>query len=512
MRTGGVRKTKVRGDMVEQYLEFSNIGKAFPGVQALKDVSFRVQGGQVLALLGENGAGKSTLLKIMSGDLQADEGEISLCGEKVSFASPYDAIKKGISVIYQERQLIPAMTVMENIFLGALPVTALKQLDKKKLKKQAQEIIDKFGLPIDPTMPVGRLSVAYQQMVEIMKAYRRDSLVIAFDEPTAPLTDTEIDILFKLIAQLKEAGKIIIYVSHRMKEIFQVTDEIVVLKDGRTVKSFKTSEVSEADLIKAMVGRDIGDTYANLKRNDKYGDVLLEVNNLKTHVVNDVSFKMRKGEVIGFAGLVGAGRTEVARAIFGADAITAGEIKLEGKTVKFKSPKDAIEAGIALCPEDRKEQGLVLWRSIKDNVCMPVLNKLTKGLFLDPKARDDLAIAAVNQYSIKTPSVDKIVIELSGGNQQKVILGRWTSEKVVTKILILDEPTKGIDVGTKAEIYQMVCDFAKQGIGVIFISSELTEVINVSDTIIVMHNGHITGQLKREEATEESVLALAMLD
>jgi ABC-type sugar transport system ATPase subunit len=356
------------------------------------------------------------------------------------------------------------------------------------------------------------LSIAYQQMVEIMKAYRRDSAVIAFDEPTAPLTDTEIEILFKLIAELKAAGKIVIYVSHRMKEIFEVTDEIVVLKDGRLVKTLRTAETNEQDLIKAMVGRDIGDTYANLSRNDKYGDVLLEVSNLTTYAVNDVSFKLRRGEVLGFAGLVGSGRTEVARAIFGADAVLSGEIKIDGQPVKFESPRDAIEAGIALCPEDRKEQGLVLWRSIKDNICMPVLAKLKKGLFLDNRAQDELSAEAINKYSIKTPTVDKMVMELSGGNQQKVILGRWTSNKMVTRLLILDEPTKGIDVGTKAEIYQMVCDFAKQDISVIFISSELTEVINVADTIIVMHNGHITGTVKREEATEEGVLALAMTE
>jgi ABC-type sugar transport system ATPase subunit len=356
------------------------------------------------------------------------------------------------------------------------------------------------------------LSIAHQQMVEIMKAYRRNSPVIAFDEPTAPLTDTEIDILFKLIKQLKEQGKIIIYVSHRMKEIFQITDEIVVLKDGRFITKLTTSETDEKVLIAAMVGRDIGDTYADLSRNDTYGDVLLEVNNLKTYAVHDISFKLRKGEVIGFAGLVGSGRTEVVRAIFGADEIISGEIKLEGKPVKFNTPRDAIDAGIALCPEDRKEQGLILWASITHNISMPVLAKLKKMLFLDTKAEDKLTLQAIKKYNIKTPTLDKKVLELSGGNQQKVILGRWTSELMTTKVLILDEPTKGIDVGTKAEIYQMVCDFAKQGIGVIFISSELTEVINVADTIIVMHNGHITGSVKREEATEEKVLALAMLD
>lgn len=497
---------------MEQFVEFNSLGKAFPGVQALKDVSFRVDGGKVCALLGENGAGKSTLLKILSGDLQPDEGNVSINGVAQKFMSPYQAIKASISVIYQERQLVPTMNVMENIFLEDLPANKAGIINKAALRKKTQEIIDIFGLPIQPTDIVGRLSVAQQQMVEIMKAYRRDSDIIAFDEPTACLTDTEVTILFRLIGQLKERGKVILYVSHRMAEIFQVTDDIVVLKDGRMVKSFRTAETNEKELVKAMVGRDIGDTYANLKRNDKMGDVLLEVNNLVTDYVHDVSFQLRKGEVLGFAGLVGAGRTEVMRAIFGADPIISGEIKMEGEVVRFNSPKDAIDHGIALCPEDRKDQGLILGRSIKDNVSIPVLAKVKKGLFLDEKVENELAFDAVKKYSIKTPTIDKIVYELSGGNQQKVILGRWTSDKMVTKILILDEPTKGIDVGTKAEVYQMVCDFAKQGIGVIFISSELTEVLNVSDNIIVMYNGHITGKVSRQEATEERVLELAMHD
>jgi len=498
--------------MDTEKLEFRGITKTFPGVKALSDVSFTAEGGRVLALLGENGAGKSTLLKIMSADLCAGEGSVILSGQELNCSVPNDAIKAGISVIYQERQLIPAMSVMENIFLGALPKTKSGLLDKATLKRESQEIIDKFGLQIDPTTPVGYLSVAYQQMVEIMKAYRRDSKVIAFDEPTAPLTDAEIVILFKLIRQLREKGKIIIYVSHRLKEVFDITDDIVILKDGKLVNKLVTAKTDEQELITAMVGRDIGDTYASLSRNDNHGDVLLEVENLVTSSVYGVSFKLHRGEIIGFAGLVGAGRTEVARAIFGADKIISGQITLDGKKANFKSPQQAIAAGIALCPEDRKEQGLVLLRSIKDNVCISVMNKLKKGPFLDNKSREDLAQSAIAQYSIKTPTSDKLVVELSGGNQQKVILGRWTSDMMDTKILILDEPTKGIDVGTKAEIYQLVCDFAKKGIGVIFISSELTEVINISDSIIVMQNGRITGQIPREDATEESILALAMLN
>ncbi len=490
-------------------MEFKNIGKLYPGVKALDDISFRAEGGKVLALMGENGAGKSTLLKILSGDIQATEGTYLLDGKEQEFKNPHEAILAGVSVIYQERQMIPALSVAENIYAGFLPKTN-GGIDRKTLYANAQEIIDKFGLHIDPRTKVGRLSVAYQQMVEIMKAYSRNPTVICFDEPTASLSDAEITSLFRIIGELKKEGKIVLYVSHRMPEIFQLADDIVVLKDGKFVTSMKASEADEDKLIRAMVGREIGDTYANLKRNDKYGDVLLEVKNLNNKNVHDISFSMRKGEVVGLAGLVGAGRTELVRAIFAADKITSGEIILDGEHVHFKSPYDAITAGIALCPEDRKEQGLVLFRSIRENTSIPVLPALKKGPFLDKKLEADIAQEAIDKYSIRTDTMEKLTTQLSGGNQQKVILGRWTNRLMETKLLILDEPTKGIDVGTKAEIYQMVCDIASQGIGVIFISSETPEVIGVADTIYVMHNGRFTGKLTREEATEEKILALAM--
>ena len=496
---------------MQQYLDLQGISKSYPGVKALDDVSFRVEGGQVLALLGENGAGKSTLLKVLSGDIRPDEGTMTLNGEPLVFASPNNAIHAGISVIYQERQLIGSLSVMENVFIGHLPAK-FGIVDKAKLRADTQAIIDKFKLPIFPDTPVMFLSIAFQQMVEIMKAYRRDSKVIAFDEPTAPLTETEIAILFDLIRQLKAEGKIIIYVSHRIKEIFEITDEIVVLKDGKFVTRLNTAATDEPTLIKAMVGRDIGDTFANLSRNDKFGEVLIEVKDLNTYAVHNINFTIRRGEIVGFAGLVGSGRTEVARALFGADPVISGEIYVEGERKHFAIPKDAIAAGVALCPEDRKEQGLVLFRSIEDNICMPVLEKLRRWPFLKVKACEALAIESVKRYDIKTPTVDKLVIELSGGNQQKVILGRWTSSLMATKLLILDEPTKGIDVRTKAEIYQTVCNFAKEGYAVIFISSELTEVINIADTIVVMRSGFISGIVKREDATEEGVLALAMLE
>jgi ABC-type sugar transport system ATPase subunit len=494
-------------------LEFRGIGKSYPGVRALDNVNFKAEGGKVLALLGENGAGKSTLLKILSGDQQPTDGEILVDGQKVTFHSPHDAHAAGISVIYQERQLMPSMSVMENIYAGALPVKGKGPLvDKKKLYQDTKDLIDFFGLDIDPYELVGRLSIANQQMVEIMKAYRRNSDIIAYDEPTAPLSEKEIELMFQGIEKQKARGMAIIYVSHRMNEIFRITDEIVILKDGKHVATMQTKETTEAELITKMVGRDIGDTYSSLRRNTPQEEVVLEVKNLNTPKVRDVSFQIHAGEIVGLAGLVGAGRTEVARAIFGADPITSGEVWLNGQKMNFHSPRDAIDAGIALCPEDRKEQGLVMYRSISDNVALPVVEYLKKGLFVDKSIAGKLADKAVETYAIKTPTIQKMVAELSGGNQQKVILGRWTSDAVKTKLLILDEPTKGIDVGTKAEIYQKVCDLASQGIAVLFISSELTEVINLADRIVVMRGGSISGELPRAEATEENVLTLAMAD
>jgi ABC-type sugar transport system ATPase subunit len=494
-------------------LEFRGIGKSYPGVRALDNVNFKAEGGKVLALMGENGAGKSTLLKILNGDQPASEGEILVDGQTTVFHSPHDAQVAGISVIYQERQLMPSMSVMENLYAGALPVNKYHLVDRKLLYKEALKIIQEFGLDIDPAEIVGRLSIANQQMVEVMKAYRRNSDIIAYDEPTAPLSEKEIELLFKVIEKQKAAGKAIIYVSHRMSEIFRISDEIVVLKDGKHVATMTTADTNEAELITKMVGRDIGDTYSSLRRNTPQEEVVLEVKNLSTPKVHNVSFQIRKGEILGLAGLVGAGRTEVARAIFGADPITGGEIFLDGKKLEAHSPREAIDAGVALCPEDRKEEGLTMYRSISDNISMPVVNSLKKGLsFVDRKKSAELAEKAVETYDIKTPSIFKMVAELSGGNQQKVILGRWTSELVKTRLLILDEPTKGIDVGTKAEIYQKICDLAQTGLAVLFISSELTEVINLSDRIVVMRGGSVSGELPRGEATEENVLTLAMAE
>lgn len=489
-------------------LEFRNITKLFPGVRALDNMSFVAHSGEVLALLGENGAGKSTLLKVLNGDYKADGGQYLLDGVEQKFRTPMDAIDAGISIIYQERQIVPYLTVAENIYMEAIPTNRFGLIDSRELNQKAQEIIDTFELPIRASQQVRDLSVAHQQMVEIMKAYRRKPKVIAFDEPTASLSDAEIDVLFRIIRKLKAEGLIILYVSHRMKEIFTITDQVVVFKDGKYVKQLATKDTTEDELVRLMVGRELGDVYSNLKRNDQIGDVVLEVQNLKNPWVHDVSFQLHRGEILGFAGLVGAGRTETMRAIFGADRWKEGKILLEGKEVHFKCPKEAIAAGVGLATEDRKDQGIFPIRSITDNINVASMHKVLKGLFLDAKKEQEVADKNIKLLKIKTPDAQKLIGELSGGNQQKVILARWLEAD--PKVLILDEPTKGIDVGAKAEIYQIACDLASQGLGIIFISSELPEILGVTDRILVMHQGKITAQLDPKQTSEEEILHYAM--
>jgi len=491
-------------------LEFREITKSFPGVLALDKVSFSAKGGQVVALVGENGAGKSTLLKVLNGDYQPDGGQYLIDGKEVHFNSPREAISAGIGIIYQERQIVPYLTVAENIFMENIPVNKAKFIDYQKLNNDTQKIIDEFRLPIKANDRVNNLSVAYQQMVEIMKTYRRNPKIIAFDEPTASLSNAEIESLFKIIDDLKKKGLIILYVSHRMKEIFQITEEVVIMKDGKFVEQIKTADTTDVEIVEKMVGRDLGDIFDSLDRNTAFGDNILEVRNLVAENVNNVTFNLRRGEVLGFAGLVGAGRTETMRAVFGADKIESGEIIIDGECVTCKSPEHAISKGVALCPEDRKEQGIIAIRSIKENTSIAILKSLVKGLFIDRKAEIKIGEKGKKDLNVKTPNIDKKIGELSGGNQQKVILARWLASN--PKILILDEPTKGIDVGAKFEIYQIICNLAKQGIGVIVVSSELPEVMGVCDRIIVMCQGRITGELSRQEATDQKILMLAMKD
>ena len=493
-------------------LEFCHITKYFPGVKALDDVSFSANGGQVLAFLGENGAGKSMLLKILNGDYQPSSGEYRINGQTILFRDPHEAIEAGISVIYQERQILMELTVAENVFLGRLPANRLGIINMRLANEQTARIISDFGLPIRPTERVKDLSIAYQQMVEIMKAYSRDNLkVVCFDEPTASLSDSEIDSLFRIIRKLKSEGKIILYVSHRMSEIRGIADEAVILKDGEYVDTVPISGTSDAEIIRKMVGRDLGDIYNSLDREKQIGAPLLEVKHLSSQYVRDVSFTLHAGEVLGFSGLVGAGRTETMRAIIGADRMISGEILLDGQPIRCDDPHDAMRKGIVLVPEDRKTQGVLANLDVKDNINVSLLD-VHAGLFgmLDRRAETQVAEQGIRQFNIRTPSADKKIVELSGGNQQKCIVARWMYTN--PKVLILDEPTKGIDVGAKSEFYRMILDFARQGLGVILVTSEMPEVIGLSDRIVVMRGRRVAGEISRDEATEDRILALAMVE
>lgn len=497
---------------MESVLEFKHISKYFPGVKALDDICFKAYGGEVLAFLGENGAGKSTLLKVLNGDYKPDAGEYLLNGEQKHFKSPQEAIEEGISVIYQERQILLELSVAENIYLGRMPSNRFGVINTAKANQMAQKIIEDFGLPISPSTKVKDLSIAYQQMVEIMKAYSRDNLkVICFDEPTASLSDAEIDSLFAVIEKLKAQGKIVIYVSHRMDEIRRITDKVAIFKDGRYIDTVVTAETDEKNMIKMMVGRDLGDIYAKLDKNKEIGGVLLEVKDVSSDYVKPVSFTLHKGEVLGFSGLVGAGRTEVMRAIIGADPMRTGEVYLEGKRIVNHSPKEAMENGIVLVPEDRKLQGIISNLSVAGNINISLMKQHSNKLgVISAKKEAKEADDGIKNFRIKTPSPDKKIVELSGGNQQKCIVARGVATH--PKVLILDEPTKGIDVGAKSEFYEMICEFAKQGLGVILISSELPEVMGLSDRIIVMKSLKVSGEIMAKDATETKLLSMGMIE
>ena len=493
-------------------LEFRNITKYFPGVKALDNVSFIANSGEVLAFLGENGAGKSTLLKTLNGDYQPTSGQYLINGEEVHFHNPHEAIEAGVSIIYQERQLLMELSVAENIYLGRMPANFMGVIDTRQANRMAQKIIDEFGIPIKATDKVKDLSVAYQQLVEIMKACSRENLrVICFDEPSASLSDSEIEALFAIIRKLKAEDKIIIYVTHRMSEIFEITDKVAIFKDGRYVDTVETDKVDEAQLIRMMVGRDLGDIYSSLDRDKQIGAVLLDVRGISSDYVENVSFKLHAGEVLGFSGLVGAGRTETMRAIIGADRQTGGEVYLAGEKITCHSPHDAMRHGIVLVPEDRKMQGILANMDVKNNINISLLDQHANRFgVIDTKAEDEAARKGIEDFRIRTPNAEKKIVELSGGNQQKCIVARWMSTN--PRVLILDEPTKGIDVGAKSEFYQMICQFAKQGLGVILVSSELPEVIGLSDRIIVMRGRRIVGEAMREDATEDRLLALGMTE
>ncbi|AAU36669.1 L-arabinose ABC transporter ATP-binding protein AraG [[Mannheimia] succiniciproducens] len=492
------------------YLEFDNVSKSFPGVKALQNISFKCYEGKVHALMGENGAGKSTLLKILSGNYLPSEGKLSIGGRQLVFRNTKEALLAGVAIIYQELNIVPEMTVAENLCLGQLP-HSFGIVDKAELIERTQQYLDKLDLNISPNTPLKELSIGQWQMIEIAKALSRGAKIIAFDEPTSSLSAPEIEKLFSVINELRDEGKVILYVSHRMEEIFRISDEITVLKDGQFVETFSDlSKITNDDLVRSMVGRNLGDIYHYRPR--EVGDVRLKIAHLSGEKLQgDFSLTVRAGEVLGLFGLVGAGRSELLKVIFGADPCVSGSIELDGKTLSIRSPKDAIEQGIVLCPEDRKKEGIVPTASVGENINISArrLHNFFKFIINDKWEKKN-AEKQRQQMNVKTPSIEQLIVNLSGGNQQKAILGRWLSEDI--KVLLLDEPTRGIDVGAKSEIYDLIFKLADQKLAIIVVSSDLPEVIGVSDRIMVMRAHQITGVVERADATEEKVLKLAMVE
>jgi ABC-type sugar transport system ATPase subunit len=484
-------------------LRLEGIVKTFPGVRALDDVSFTVMPGEVHALMGENGAGKSTLMKVLGGIYAPDEGRIFIDEEPTVMTSPLQAKAKGVVFIHQELSLADELTVAENIFLGELPLKSMGRVDWAKLYADTNRILKTLNVGFNAKTRLGDLSIANQQMVEIARALTVEPRAVIFDEPTASLTDAEKVVLFDVIADLKSRGVGIIYISHRMEEIFKITDRISVLRDGQYRGTLETAQTNDDEVTQLMIGRSL-----DLSRNESHhelGDVALEVRGLSCgDLFQDVSFEVRSGEVVGFYGLVGAGRTEIAETIFGLRNPSAGQILIDGQEVRISSPIDAIGYGISLVPEDRKAQGLVLGMNCRDNMTLPQVSDLTAGPFVS----DGAEIAIFDQYrdklDIRTPGWKQIVGNLSGGNQQKIVIGKWLS--MHPKVLIVDEPTRGIDVGSKSEIHNLIRDLAAQGYAVIVISSEMPEVLHVSDRIVAMYSGRVMRQFTSDEVTEDSLI------
>lgn len=488
-------------------ISVKQVSKSFPGVQALQDINLDIRRGEIHGLVGENGAGKSTLIKILGGIYSATGGEVFMNGTKLDLKSPLDAQEAGISIVHQELKLVDTLTVMENIYLGRWPKKAIKTVDWVKLKENADALISRLGVSLDSGELVGNLTVAQKQIVEICKVLSTDAKFIVMDEPSAVLTPSEMDTLYEIIHKLKADGITILYISHRLDEIFALCDHVTVFRDGKKIDTVETSTVNRSQLIHMMVGRELGIEYP--KEKVEIGETVLSVKHLnRPGVLQDICFDLHKGEILGFAGLVGAGRTEVARAIMGADKGVTGEITLNGTPYHVTDVPTAIQKGIGLISEDRKKEGLVLNLSVKHNLSMVNMKSvLKKGLFSE-KLEEALAEKYISDLNIATPSTEQETVYLSGGNQQKVVIGKWLNANC--DILIVDEPTRGIDVGAKKEIYSIMCNLAKQGKAIIMISSEMPELLGMCDRILVMHDGRITGGLDAAEATQDKLMALAI--
>ncbi|EOD01779.1 ribose ABC transporter ATP-binding protein RbsA [Caldisalinibacter kiritimatiensis] len=493
--------------MKDIVLEMKNITKEFPGVKALDNVNLRVYKGNVMALLGENGAGKSTLMKILSGVYKKDVGKIIYEGKEVEFKTPKESQEKGISIIHQELNLIPELTIGENIFLGREPLTSFRKIDWDKLYKDSKELLNRLGVDEDPRKPVSELSIGQQQMVEIAKALSLNAKIIIMDEPTDALTDKETESLFKVINELKNEGRSIIYISHRLNEIFEICDDVTVLRDGEFIGENSINELNEDKIIEMMVGRKLTEQFPRV--DVEKGDVVLKVKELSNDYVKNINFTLRRGEILGISGLMGAGRTELAKTIFGALKKESGEIYLEGKEININSPKDALKEGIAYVSEDRKSEGLILGLSVAENMSISSLKQLTGFLGKIDRNKEKKEVEGyVDKISIKTPSIEQKIKNLSGGNQQKVAIAK--SLMTSPKVLILDEPTRGVDVGAKKEIYDIINKFKKEGMSIIMISSEIQEILGMSDRILVMHDGEITGELDIDNASQETIMKHAV--
>ena len=493
----------------ETILRMEGIDKSFTGVHALKGVDFDLQKGEVHALMGENGAGKSTLMKILTGIYAKDAGTITYEGAAVEFKTPKEAQDAGIAIVHQELNMMNHLTVAQNIFIGREAMSG-RIINDKKMNEDAAALFRRLNIKIDPAAVMGDLTVGKQQMCEIAKAISREVKLIVFDEPTAALTDAEIEELFKIIRDLRERGLGIIYISHRMDEIKVITDRVTVMRDGEYVGTLITKDCSKEDIINMMVGRVIYEEPKQKSMVAQDAPVVLSVRHLNAgKLVRDVSFDLHKGEILGFAGLMGAGRTETARAIFGADPVDSGEIYMNGKQVQIKCPKDAVAAGIGYLSEDRKRYGIILDKTITENSTMATMEEYQKGVFIDKKKERQVTESYVKKLKTKTPTVDAAVGNLSGGNQQKVVIAKWLVRDC--EVLIFDEPTRGIDVGAKSEIYHLMNELAAAGKAIIMISSELPEVLRMSDRIMVMCEGKITGEIPIEEASQASIMTAATL-
>ena len=492
------------GDLI---LSMKGITKSFSGVAALKNAALDLKAGEVVALMGENGAGKSTLMKILTGIYSKDSGEIQYMGQEVCFKGPAESEEAGISIVHQELNMMNDLTVAQNLFIGREEMNGFL-IDDKKMNEKARELFKVLKIDINPAEKIGNLTVGKQQMVEIAKAISSKAKVIIFDEPTAALTDSEIEELFKVIRDLKKQGTGMVYISHRMDEINVISDRVIVMRDGEYVGTLITKECCKDDIIKLMVGRAIFGEPKIASNVAKDAPVVLKCENLnRGKAVKDVSFELRKGEILGFSGLMGAGRTEVARLIFGADKKDSGKIFINGKEVSINTPQDAVAQGIGYLSEDRKRYGLIVDKSVEENTVISSLNDFVKGIFIDKAKSKEVSQKYVESLKTKTPSVSQLVKKLSGGNQQKVVIAKWLVRN--SDILIFDEPTRGIDVGAKSEIYALMERLAKEGKSIIMISSELPEVLRMSDRVIVMCEGRITGILDIAEANQEVIMQSA---